>query len=73
VKIDLDVLGALVLDGVHWHVDGANIVAEHNHSWRRWSMKLLEELANPTSLGNGVSYNTVLSLNAGMRDPVFPL
>jgi hypothetical protein len=73
VKIDLDVLGALVLDGVHWHVDGANIVAEHNRSWRRWSMKLLEELANPTSLGNGVSYNTVLSLNAGMRDRVFPL
>jgi hypothetical protein len=40
VKIDLDVLGALVLDGVRRHIDGANIVAEHNRSWRRWSMKL---------------------------------
>jgi hypothetical protein len=32
VKNDLDVLGALVLDGVRWHVDGANIVAQHNRS-----------------------------------------
>jgi hypothetical protein len=32
VKIDLDVLGALVLDGVRRHVDGANIVTEHNRS-----------------------------------------
>ncbi len=32
VKIDLDVLGALVLDGVRWHVDSADIVAEHNRS-----------------------------------------
>jgi hypothetical protein len=62
VKIDLDVLGALVLDGVHRHVDGANIVSEHNRSWRRWSMKLVEELANPSSLGNGVCHRTVLSL-----------
>jgi hypothetical protein len=32
VKIDLDVLGALVLDGVRRHVDNANIVAKHNRS-----------------------------------------
>jgi hypothetical protein len=50
VKIDLYVLGALVLDRVRRHVDGANIVAEHNRNWRRWSMKLVEELANPSSL-----------------------
>jgi hypothetical protein len=73
VKIDLDVLGALVLDGVRRHVDGANVVAEHNRSWRRWSMKLVEELANPSSLGNGIGHSTVLSLSAGMRDRVLPL
>jgi hypothetical protein len=72
-KIDLDVLGALVLDGVRRHVDGANIVAEHNRSWRRWSMKLVEELANPSSLSNGVGHSTVLSLSAGTRDRVLPL
>jgi hypothetical protein len=66
VKIALDMLSALVLDG-------ADIIAEHNRSWRRWSMKLVEELANPSSLGNGVSDITVLSLSAGARDRVLPL
>jgi hypothetical protein len=61
VKIDLDVLGALVLDGVRWHVYGANIFAKHNRSWRRWSMKLVEELANPTGLDNSVSHNMILA------------
>jgi hypothetical protein len=72
VKIDLDVLGALMLEGVRRHVDSANIVAEYNRSWRRWSMKLME-LANPSSLGNSVGHSTVFSLSAGMRDRVLPL
>jgi hypothetical protein len=33
-------------------------------------MKLVEELANPTGLSNGVSHNTVLSLTVGTRDCV---
>jgi hypothetical protein len=53
VKVDLDVLSARVLERVRWHVDGTNIVVEHNRCWRRWSMKLLKELAKPTGLGNG--------------------
>jgi hypothetical protein len=73
LKVDLDVFGALMLDGVYGHVDGANIVAEHNRSRRRSSMKLVEELSNPTSLDNGVSHITILSLSAGMRDCVLPL
>jgi hypothetical protein len=36
-------------------------------------MKLVEELANPSSLGNGVSHSTVLSLSTGTRDHVLPL
>jgi hypothetical protein len=36
-------------------------------------MKLMEDLTNPSSLGNGVGQNTVLSLSAGMRDRVLPL
>jgi hypothetical protein len=73
VKVDLDVFGVLILDGVCGHVEGANIVAEHNCSRRRWLIKLVAELTNPTSIGNGVSHNTVLSLSAGMRDRVLPL
>jgi hypothetical protein len=36
-------------------------------------MKLVEELANPSSLGNSVGHSMVLSLSAGMRDRVLPL
>jgi hypothetical protein len=36
-------------------------------------MKLVEELTNPSSLGNGVGHSTVLSLSAGTRDRVLPL
>jgi hypothetical protein len=66
VKMDHNVFGAMMLDDT-------NIVTEHNRSRRRWSMKLVEELANPTSLSNSVSYNSVLSLSAGMRDHVLTL
>jgi hypothetical protein len=71
MKVDLDGSGALMLDGVRGHVGGANTVTEHNRSRRRWSMKLVEELANPTSLGNGISHSTALSLSARTRDCVF--
>jgi hypothetical protein len=36
-------------------------------------MKLVEELANPNSLGNAVSHIMVLSLSAGTRGHVFSL
>jgi hypothetical protein len=36
-------------------------------------MKLVEELANATSLGNGVSNSMVLSLSTETRDRVLPL
>jgi hypothetical protein len=64
VKVDLDVLGALVLGG-------ANIIAEHNRSCRRWSMKLVEELANSTGLSNDVT--TTRYSASGTRDRVLPL
>jgi hypothetical protein len=73
VNVDLDVFGALMLDGVHGHVDITNIIIEHNHNRRRWSMKLVEELTNLASLGDGVSHITVLSLSAGTRDRVLLL
>jgi hypothetical protein len=53
VKIDLGVFGALMLDGVRGHVDGANIVAEHNCSRRRWSIKLMEEHERGRGDGDG--------------------
>ena len=73
VEVDLDVFGALVLNRVRRHVDGADIVVEHDRSGRSRSMKLLEELAEPTSLGDCVSHSTVFSLGAGARDRVLAL
>jgi hypothetical protein len=35
VKGDIIVFGVLMLDGVYGHVDGANIVADHNHRRRK--------------------------------------
>ena len=73
VEVDLDVFSALMLDGVRGHVDGADIVAEHDRSRRSRSMKLLEELADPTSLGDCVSHSTVFSLGSRTRDRVLVL
>jgi hypothetical protein len=73
MKVDLDVFDALMLDGVRAHVDDTNIVIEHNHIRRRWSMKLVEEWTNPTILGDSVSHNMVLNLSARMRDRVLLL
>jgi hypothetical protein len=73
VKVDLNGFGTLMLDGVRRHVDGANIVTEHNRGGRRWSMKLVKELVGPTSLGDGVSHNAVLSLGARARYHVLTL
>ena len=73
VEVDLDVFGVLMLNGVRRHVDDADIVAEHDRSRRSKSMKLVEELTDPTSLGDGVSHITVFSFGARMRDHVLPL
>jgi hypothetical protein len=70
VRVDLNVFGALMLYDIHGHVDGANIVTKQNRSRRRWSMKLLKELMNPTSLRNNVCHRTIHSLSARTRDRV---
>jgi hypothetical protein len=63
----------MMLDAVHGDVDDTNIVTKQNRSTSRWPMKLVEELMNPTSLGNGTSHIMVLSLGIGTGDRVLPL
>jgi hypothetical protein len=41
-----------MLDGVCGHIDDADIVAEHNRSWRRWPMKLMGEMADEAHGGD---------------------
>jgi hypothetical protein len=69
VKVDLDVLGALVLNRVCRHVDGANIVTKHHGGSQERSMEFLQELAEPRGLGDGA----VLGLGTGARHGVLAL
>jgi len=73
VKINLNVLGALMLDGVGGHVDGADVVTIDQGSTPRRCMKLEEKLAQPSGFGNTISHSTVLCLCAGSRHSVLPL
>ena len=73
VKIDLYVLGTLMLNGVREHVDGADIVAKNDCGSRERSVKLLEELAKPTCFSDGISDSSILCLSARAGDGVLAL
>jgi hypothetical protein len=51
VEVNLDMLCALVLNGVGGKVDGADVVAVDESALRQRSMELLEELPEPTEHG----------------------
>ena len=73
VKINLNVLGAWMLDRVGGHVDGADVVTIDQGSTSRRCMKLKEKLAQPGGFGNTISHSTVLCLCAGSGHCVLPL
>ena len=73
VKIDLDVLGTLMLNRVRGHIDGADIVAKNNCGSRERSVKLLEELAKPTCFSDGISDSSILCLSARAGDGMLAL
>jgi hypothetical protein len=70
VKVDLNVLGVLVLNRVCRHVDGANIVTKPHGGSMEWSMEFLQELVDPRGLDDGVGDGAVLSLGTGARHGV---
>jgi len=65
VDVDLDVLGATVVDRVGCHVDSANIVAVDNCGNLQRNVELLKKLPQPEALGNNVSNYLVLGLRTG--------
>jgi hypothetical protein len=68
VKVDLNMLRALVLDRVDGEIDVADIVVVDNRAPSEEAVKLLEELAQLAHLSHPISDNPVLSLNTGARD-----
>jgi hypothetical protein len=65
VKVGLDMLHTLLLDGVGREVDESDL-------WQR-SMEFLEELPEPTSFGHTISHGAILNLDAWSRDDVLAL
>jgi hypothetical protein len=63
VKIELDMLRALMLDGVGREVHGTDVIIVDKGAPRQRTLQLLEKLTKPHRLGDAVSHSTVLSLS----------
>ena len=68
VKIDLHMLGPLVLHRVGGEVDSADVVAVDQHAPGEGTMELGEELTEPRSLRHAFGHDTVLCLGARAGD-----
>ena len=68
VNVNLTVLRATMMNGVGCHVDSADIVAVDNRRRSNGNMELLQELAQPATLGHHMSNSTVLYFGTGAGD-----
>jgi len=68
VKINLDVFRALMLNRVESHVDSTDIITIYQCSAAKRGMKLLKQLAQPSSLGDTIGHGAILSLGTGSGD-----
>ena len=65
VEVDLDVLGALMLNGVGGHVHRADVVTIDQDGSTERSVKFLEKLSQPRRLYNSIGDSAILSLSTG--------
>ena len=72
VKVNLDVLGTLMLDRVGRHVYCANVIAVDQDCKPKRSVELLQKLTHPRHLCDGVSNSTILGLCVGPGDGILP-
>jgi hypothetical protein len=73
MKINLHMLGALMLNGVGGEVHNADIVAVDEGAPRRRGLELAEQLTQPGGLSHAVGNGTILGLSAGAGDDSLPL
>jgi hypothetical protein len=73
VEISLDMLGALVLDGVVGEVDGTNVVAVDQSGPPQGVVQLHKQQTKRTRRCHVVGHVAVLRLSARMRDDVLTL
>jgi hypothetical protein len=68
VDVQLNVLGATMMDEIGGEVDSGDIVAEDNGGLVNRNGKLREKLTKPSALSNCIGHNTILSLSARPGD-----
>jgi hypothetical protein len=73
MKINLHMLGALILNGVGGEVHGADIVAVDKYALRRRGLELVEQLTQPSGLSHAICNGTILSLSVRAGDDGLPL
>jgi hypothetical protein len=73
MKINLHILGALMLNGVGGEVHDADIVTVDKGAPRRHGLELMEQLSQPIGLSHTVGNDTILDLSAGAGDDGLPL
>jgi hypothetical protein len=73
MKINLHMLGALMLNRVGGEVHGADVVTVDKGTPRRWGLGLVEQLSQPSGLSHAVGNGMILGLSAGAGDNSLPL
>jgi hypothetical protein len=73
MKINLHMLGALILNGVGGEVHDTDIATVDKGAPRRQSLKLVEQLTQLGGLSHAVGNGTIFGLNAGAGDDGLPL
>ena len=72
MDVQLDVLGPLVMNGVHRHVHGRDVVVVGDGRLGHATMELAEKLSEPYTFSRGVRDNTILSLGVLTGDRGLP-
>jgi hypothetical protein len=73
VEVNLDMLHALVLNGIGGEVDGTDIVVVNKGALRQRSMELLKQLPQPAGLHHAIGHGLVLNLGTQMGDDILTL
>jgi hypothetical protein len=68
MKINLHMLGVLMLNGVGGEIHSVDIVAVDKCAPRRQGLELVEQLMQPSSLSHAVGNGTILDLCVGAGD-----
>jgi hypothetical protein len=64
VNVDLDMLRAPMVNWIRCHVDGTHVVTEDNRGRGEGTWSRLQQLADPTALGDSASKSPILRLSA---------